>query len=53
MPRDPDNRFDAEPSRESRVVVLRTPLQRIAFAAVLIGCALAILAAAVYFHHAT
>lgn len=49
MPRDPDNRFDAEPTRQGRIV-LRTRWQRIVFAAGLVGCAALILLAAAYLH---
>jgi hypothetical protein len=49
MPRDPDNRFDAEPIRQGRVV-LRTRWQRIALAAGLVGGAALVLLAAAYLH---
>ena len=47
MPRDPDNRFDAEPARQGRIV-LRARWQRIVFAAGLIG-AIVIALVAAYF----
>jgi hypothetical protein len=49
MPRDPDNRFDAEPIRQGRVI-LRERWQRIVFAAGLVGCAVLVLLAAGYLH---
>jgi len=42
MPRDPDNRFDAEPIRQGRII-LRARWQRIVFAAGLVGCAVLVL----------
>lgn len=47
MPRDPDNRFDAEPIRQGRIV-LQARWQRIVFAAGLIASAALVLLAAAY-----
>jgi len=52
MPRDPDNRFDAEPTRQGRIV-LRTRWQRVVFAAGLVGAAALLLLAITYFHYAS
>lgn len=49
MPRDPDNRFEAEPARQGRVI-LRAKWQRIVFAAGLVGAAILILISAAYLH---
>jgi hypothetical protein len=47
MPRDPDNRFDAEPIRQGRII-LHARWQRIVFVAGLVGCAGLVLLAAGY-----